>query len=210
MDTMTNNKLASFFSAVQVSAEQNGKPAESDFIEQVQKHIPLWERYVKEQVNLLNKGVKGFKHYDTRNQLAFLWMQLKKGQNFDQKKTFDLLSQFANEALQQQDDENALAMFNFIIFLFPEYYRVYIKVGELTQKLYGWEAASVFYQPAAALFDEPEILFRAAECEAKLGHYAEAKKLFEKTLASSEKNPEFANNADLQTQLKTLINAMSK
>ena len=121
----------------------------------------------------------------------------------------DILSEYADRAYESGDTQKAFLMYNFIALLYPNYYRVFMRIGELTEKLYDLETAGRFYQATTGIFAEPELLFFAADCAIRAEQFEQARKYVTQALKIFERRPpstpqEMESKADLK-ELSELV-----
>lgn len=207
MNQSAQNSLATLLAGVQVAAENNGNTAIEDFKEQVQKKLPLWDQYAQDNTKLLNKGIQAFKRYDKNHQLDFLWVRLKNGEKVSKNKAIEDLFNLANDAFEHENWDDAHAMFSFMAALSPEHCRIYTYLGTATEKLYGPANASLFYDAITKAFEDPELLFYAAECETHVPNSEKAKNYLEraiKALGDDQSNDMLQLKEEMKDILKTL------
>ena len=207
MKSNAQPSVASLLAALQVQAENNGNTAIEDYQEQIQKKLPLWELYAKDQTKLLNKGIQAFKRYDKTHRLDFLWMRLKRNEKVSKTKAIEDLYQYAIKAYEQENWDDAHAMFSFMVFLSPNHYRLYIYLGTTTEKLYGPANASLFYDTITKAFEDPELLFYAAECEMHVPNNEKAKNYLERAIkAFGDKQSD--DMRQLKEEMKALLKTL--
>jgi len=207
MNQSEQNSLAILLASVQVAAENNGNTAIEDFKEQVQKKLPLWNQYAQDNTKLLNKGIQAFKRYDKNHRLNFLWIRLKNGEKVSKTKAIEDLFKFANDAFEHENWDDAHAMFSFMAALAPEHYRIYAYLGTATEKLYGPADASLFYDTITKAFEDPELLFYAAECEMHVPNNEKAKNYLERAIkAFGDKQSD--DMLQLKEEMKALLKTL--
>ena len=189
MNTITQTQLAQTFAFLQVLSEYSQNQKTSGFKERLSEQQPFWEKHIAEQLEHVREAIRAFKHYDTKGKLNKLWEQLKHRLHYPRNKTFDILSEYADRAYESGDTQKAFLMYNFIALLYPNYYRVYMRIGELTEKLYDLETAGRFYQATTGIFAEPELLFFAADCAMRAEHFEQARKYVTQALKIFEQRP---------------------
>lgn len=211
MDTLSQTQLAQVFAFLQVLSEYTQNQKTSGFKERLLKQQPFWEKHIGEQLEHVREAIKAFKYYDTKEKLNKLWDQLKHRLHYPRNKTFDILSEYADRAYKNGDTKKAFLMYNFIALLYPNYYRVYMRIGELTEKLYDLETAERFYQAATGIFAEPELLFFAADCAMRADHFEQARKYVTKALAIFEQRPPSTpQETEFKADLKELLELTEK
>ena len=148
----------------------------------------------------------------SRNFQAAFSTFLQLGESYPSKKTLTLLNEYATRAEEDGNLEDAFHMFSFMALLYPCNYVLYLKVCELCEQLHGIEAAVQLYEMTSRLFEEPNVLFLTAECEARCGHWEQAKiyvtqalKIFEQRPPSTPQEMEF--KADLKELLELVEKA---
>jgi tetratricopeptide (TPR) repeat protein len=203
--------LAQIFAFLQVLSEYSQNQKKSGFKERLSKQQPFFEKHIGEQLEHVRKAVKAFRHYDTKGKLDTFWDQLKNNLHYPRGKTFDILSEYANNAYENGNTQKAFLMYNFIVLLYPNYYRIHIRIGELTEKLYDLETAERFYQAVTGIFAEPELLFFAAECALRADHFDQARKYMTKALAIFEQRPPSTpQEMEFKADLKELSELVEK
>ena len=212
MNNLSQTQLAQTFAFLQVLSEYGQNQKTSGFRERLLEQQPFWEKHVGEQLEHIREAVKAFKYYDTKGKLNQLWGQLKNRLHYPRNKTFDILSEYADRAYEGGDTQKAFLMYNFIALLYPNYYRIFMRIGELTEKLYGVETAARFWQAVTGIFAEPELLFFSAECALLAENFETAKLYFTQALTIFEQRPpstpqEVEFKADLQELLELVEKA---
>ena len=203
--------LAQIFAFLQVVSEYAQNQKTSGFKERLSEQQPFWGKYIGEQLEHVREAVKAFRHYDTKGKLDTFWDQLKSNLHYPRNKTFDILSEYANRAYENGDTQKAFLMYNFIALLYPNYYRIHIRIGELTEKLYDLETAERFYQAVTGIFAEPELLFFAAECALRADHYESARKYVTQALKIFEQRPPSTpQELEFKADLKELLELVEK
>ena len=187
--TLARTQLAQIFAFLQVLVEYSQNQKTSGFKERLLEQQPFWEKHIGEQLGHVREAVQAFKYYDTKGKLNKLWVQLRNRLRYPRGKTFDLLSEYADQAYASGDMQRAFLMYNFIALLYPSFHRVYMRIGTLTEALYGTETAIKFYQAVTPIFEEPELLFFAAECAMHADQFEQAKAYVTKALEIFEKRP---------------------
>ena len=203
--------LAQIFAFLQVLSEYSQNQKKSGFKERLSEQQPFWEKHIGEQSEHIREAVKAFKHYDTNGKLDNFLDQLKNNLHYPRNKTFDILSEYADRAYESGDTQKAFLMYNFIALLYPNYYRVYMRIGELTEKLYDLETAGRFYQATTAIFAEPELLFFAADCAMRAEHFEQARKYVTQALKIFEQRPPSTpQEMEFKADLKELSELVEK
>ena len=211
MNTITQTQLAQTFAFLQVLSEYSQNQKTSGFKERLSEQQPFWEKHIAEQLEHVREAIKAFKHYDTKGKLNKLWEQLKHRLHYPRNKTFDILSEYADRAYESGDTQKAFLMYNFIALLYPNYYRVYMRIGELTEKLYDLETAGRFYQATTAIFAEPELLFFAADCAIRAEQFEQARKYVTQALKIFEQRPPSTpQELEFKADLKELLELVEK
>ena len=211
MNTLSRTQLAQTFAFLQVLNEYSQNQKTSGFKERLLKQQPFWEKHIAEQLEHVREAIKAFKYYDTKGKLNKLWEQLKNNLHYPRNKTFDILSEYADRAYENGDTQKAFLMYNFIALLYPNYYRVYMRIGELTEKLYDLETAERFYQAVTAIFAEPELLFFAADCAMRADRFEQARKYVTQALAIFEQRPPSTpQEMEFKADLKELSELVGK
>ena len=211
MNTLTQTQLAQTFAFLQVVSEYAQNQKTSGFRERLLEQEPFWEKHIAEQLEHVREAIKAFKYYDTKGKLNKLWEQLKHRLHYPRNKTFDILSEYANRAYESGDTQKAFLMYNFIALLYPNYYRVYMRIGELTEKLYDLETAGRFYQATTAIFAEPELLFFAADCAIRAEQFEQARKYVTQALKIFERRPPSTpQEMEFKADLKELSELVEK
>ena len=211
MNTLTQTELAQTFAFLQVLTEYSQNQKTSGFRERLLEQEPFWEKHIAEQLEHVREAIKAFKHYDTKGKLNKLWEQLKHRLHYPRNKTFDILSEYADRAYESGDTQKAFLMYNFIALLYPNYYRVYMRIGELTEKLYDLETAGRFYQATTGIFAEPELLFFAADCAMRAEHFEQARKYVTQALKIFEQRPPSTpQEMEFKADLKELSELVEK
>ena len=210
--TDNTSKLAQIFAFLQVLSEYTKNQKTSGFKERLLEQQPFFEKHIGEQSEHLRKAIEAFRHYDTKSKLDTFWEQLKSNLHYPRNKTFDILSEYANRAYESGDTQKAFLMYNFIALLYPNYYRIHIRIGELTETLFDLETAERFYQAVTGIFAEPELLFFAADCALRADHFEQARKYVTQALAIFEQRPpstpqEMKFKADLKELTKMVEKA---
>ena len=210
-NTLTQTELAQTFAFLQVVSEYAQNQKTSGFKERLLEQEPFWEKHIAEQLEHVREAIKAFKYYDTKGKLNKLWEQLKHRLHYPRNKTFDILSEYANRAYESGDTQKAFLMYNFIALLYPNYYRVYMRIGELTEKLYDLETAGRFYQATTAIFAEPELLFFAADCAIRAEQFEQARKYVTQALKIFEQRPPSTpQELEFKADLKELSELVEK
>ena len=210
-NTLTQTELAQTFAFLQVVSEYAQNQKTSGFRERLLEQEPFWEKHIAEQLEHVREAIKAFKYYDTKGKLNKLWEQLKHRLHYPRNKTFDILSEYANRAYESGDTQKAFLMYNFIALLYPNYYRVYMRIGELTEKLYDLETAGRFYQATTAIFAEPELLFFAADCAIRAEQFEQARKYVTQALKIFEQRPPSTpQELEFKADLKELSELVEK
>ena len=210
-NTLTQTELAQTFAFLQVVSEYAQNQKTSGFKERLLEQESFWEKHIAEQLEHVREAIKAFKYYDTKGKLNKLWEQLKHRQHYPRNKTFDILSEYANRAYESGDTQKAFLMYNFIALLYPNYYRVYMRIGELTEKLYDLETAGRFYQATTAIFAEPELLFFAADCAIRAEQFEQARKYVTQALKIFEQRPPSTpQELEFKADLKELSELVEK
>ena len=209
MNTLTQQELTQIFAFLQVASEYAQNQKTSGFKERLLEQEPFWEKHIGEQLEHVREAIKAFKYYDTKGKLNKLWDQLKHRLHYPRNKTFNILSEYADRAYENGDTQKAFLMYNFIALLYPNYYRVFMRIGELTEKLYGLETATRFYQATTGIFAEPELLFFGADCAMRADQFEQARKYVTQALKVFDQRPpstpeEMSFKADLK-ELSELI-----
>jgi tetratricopeptide (TPR) repeat protein len=208
---LTQTQLAQTFAFLQVVSEYAQNQKTSGFRERLLEQEPFWEKHIAEQLEHVREAIKAFKYYDTKGKLNKLWEQLKHQLHYPRNKTFDILSEYANRAYESGDTQKAFLMYNFIALLYPNYYRVYMRIGELTEKLYDLETAGRFYQATTAIFAEPELLFFAADCAMRAEQFEQARKYVTQALKIFEQRPPSTpQELEFKADLKELSELVEK
>ena len=208
---LTQTQLAQTFAFLQVLSEYAQNQKTSGFRERLLEQEPFWEKHIAEQLEHVREAIKAFKYYDTKGKLNKLWEQLKHQLHYPRNKTFDILSEYANRAYESGDTQKAFLMYNFIALLYPNYYRVYMRIGELTEKLYDLETAGRFYQATTAIFAEPELLFFAADCAMRAEQFEQARKYVTQALKIFEQRPPSTpQELEFKADLKELSELVEK
>ena len=211
MNTLTQTQLAQTFAFLQVLSEYSQNQKTSGFKERLSEQQPFWEKHIAEQLKHVREAIKAFKYYDTKDKLNKLWEQLKHRLHYPRNKTFDILSEYAERAYKSGDTQKAFLMYNFIALLYPNYYRVYMRIGELTEKLYDLETAGRFYQATTTIFAEPELLFFAADCAMRAEHFEQARKYVTQALKIFEQRPPSTpQEMEFKADLKELLELVEK
>ena len=210
-NTLTQTELAQTFAFLQVVSEYAQNQKTSGFKERLLEQESFWEKHIAEQLEHVREAIKAFKYYDTKGKLNKLWEQLKHRLHYPRNKTFDILSEYANRAYESGDTQKAFLMYNFIALLYPNYYRVYMRIGELTEKLYDLETAGRFYQATTAIFAEPELLFFAADCAIRAEQFEQARKYVTQALKIFEQRPPSTpQELEFKADLKELSELVEK
>ena len=210
-NTLTQTQLAQTFAFLQVVSEYAQNQKTSGFKERLQEQESFWEKHIAEQLEHVREAIKAFKYYDTKGKLNKLWEQLKHRLHYPRNKTFDILSEYANRAYESGDTQKAFLMYNFIALLYPNYYRVYMRIGELTEKLYDLETAGRFYPATTAIFAEPELLFFAADCAIRAEQFEQARKYVTQALKIFEQRPPSTpQELEFKADLKELSELVEK
>ena len=203
--------LAQTFAFLQVLSEYAQNQKTSGFKERLLEQEPFWEKHIAEQLEHVREAIKAFKHYDTKGKLNKLWEQLKHRLHYPRNKTFDILSKYANRAYESGDTQKAFLMYNFIALLYPNYYRIHIRIGELTETLFDLETTERFYQAVTGIFAEPELLFFATECALRADHFEQARKYVTQALAIFEQRPPSTpQEMEFKADLKELTKMVEK
>ena len=211
MNTLTQTELAQTFAFLQVLSEYSQNQKTSGFKERLLEQQPFWEKHIAEQLKHVREAIKAFKYYDTKGKLTKLWEQLKHQLHYPRNKTFDILSEYADRAYENSDTQKAFLMYNFIALLYPNYYRVFMRIGELTEKLYDLETAERFYQATTGIFAEPELLFFAADCALRADHFEQARKYVTQALKIFEQRPPSTpQEMEFKADLKELLELVEK
>ena len=211
MNTLTQTQLAQTFAFLQVLSEYAQNQKTSGFKERLLEQEPFWEKHIAEQLEHVREAIKAFKFYDTKGKLNKLWEQLKHRLHYPRNKTFDILSEYADRAYESGDTQKAFLMYNFIALLYPNYYRVYMRIGELTEKLYDLKTAGRFYQATTAIFAEPELLFFAADCAIRAEQFEQARKYVTQALKIFEQRPPSTpQELEFKADLKELSELVEK
>jgi tetratricopeptide (TPR) repeat protein len=211
MNTLTQTQLAQTFAFLQVLSEYAQNQKTSGFKERLLEQQPFWEKHIAEQLEHVREAIKAFKFYDTKGKLNKLWEQLKHRLHYPRNKTFDILSEYADRAYESGDTQKAFLMYNFIALLYPNYYRVYMRIGELTEKLYALKTAGRFYQATTAIFAEPELLFFAADCAIRAEQFEQARKYVTQALKIFEQRPPSTpQELEFKADLKELSELVEK
>jgi tetratricopeptide (TPR) repeat protein len=211
MNTLNQTELAQTFAFLQVLSEYSQNQKTSGFKERLSEQQPFWEKHIAEQLEHVREAIKAFKHYDTKGKLNKLWEQLKHRLHYPRNKTFDILSEYADWAYESGDTQKAFLMYNFIALLYPNYYRVFMRIGELTEKLYDLETAGRFYQATTAIFAEPELLFFAADCALRADHFEQARKYVTQALKIfDQRPPSTPQEMEFKADLKELLELVEK
>lgn len=201
------SQLAQIFTFLQVLGEYGQNQKTIGFKERLLEQQPLWEKHIGKQLEHIREAVKAFKHYDTKGKLDTFWEQLKNNLHYPRNKTFDILSEYAARAYENGDTQKAFLMYNFIALLYPNYYRIHIRIGELTEKLYDLETAERFYRAVTGIFAEPELLFFAAECALHADRFEQARKYVTQALAIFDRRPP---NTPQEMQFKANVKELSE
>ena len=210
-NTLTQTELAQTFAFLQVVSEYAQNQKTSGFKERLLEQESFWEKHIAEQLEHVREAIKAFKYYDTKGKLNKLWEQLKHRLHYPRNKTFDILSEYANRAYENGDTQKAFLMYNFIALLYPNYYRIHIRIGELTEKLYDLETAGRFYQATTAIFAEPELLFFAADCAIRAEQFEQARKYVTQALKIFEQRPPSTpQELEFKADLKELSELVEK
>lgn len=211
MNPLSQKELAQVFTFLQVLSEYHQSQKTSGFKERLLEQQPFWEKHVGEQLEHIREAVKAFQYYDTKGKLNKLWEQLKNQLHYPRSKTFDVLSEYADRAYESGDTQKAFLMYNFIALLYPSFYRVYLRIGTLTETLYGFETAAKFYQAVTSIFAEPELLFFAAECAMRADQFDQAKTYVTQALDIFEKRPPSTpHEMEFKADLKELLTLSEK
>ncbi len=175
METFYQQDPSFLLAFLQVMGETDEMRPGEDIVDRISEHQTRWKSFIEEQKNHCKKSIQLFRKYDTKNKLKSFWIRLQLGESYPSKKTLTLLNEYATRAEESGNLEDAFHMFSFMALLYPRNYVLYLKVCELCEQLHGIEAAVQLYEMTARLFEEPNVWFVTAECEARGGHWEQAK-----------------------------------
>ncbi len=208
METFYQQDPSFLLAFLQVMGETDEMRPGEDIVDRISEHQTRWKSFIEEQKNHCKKSIQLFRKYDTKNKLKSFWIRLQLGESYPSKKTLTLLNEYATRAEESGNLEDAFHMFSFMALLYPRNYVLYLKVCELCEQLHGIEAAVQLYEMTARLFEEPNVLFLTAECEARCGHWEQAKtyvtqalKIFEQHPPSTPQELEFKANLEQLLEL---------
>ena len=209
METFKQQDPSSLLAFLQVLGEIDETQSGASIIDRILENQTRWQSFIEQQKQHCQKSMQLFRFYDTKNKLKSLWIRLQLGKYHPNKKELTLLNEYATQAKESGNLEDAFHMFSFMALMCPRNYVLYLKVCEVCDQLHGIEAAVQLYEMTARLFEEPNVLFLAAECEARCGHWEQAKtyvtqalKIFEQRPPSTPQEMEF--KADLK-ELSELV-----
>ena len=206
METFVQQNMPFFLSFLQLMGESDTIKPDDNILERIEKNQAYWSSFLEEQKKHCQKSMQLFRSYDIKNRLKSFWICFQLGRSWPIKKTLTLLSEYANQAEESGNFEDAFHMFSFIALLYPRNYVLYVKVCQLAEQLYGLEAAAQLYKMATYLFEQPDLLFLAAECEARGGHWEQAKAYVTKALEIFEKRPPSTpQEMEFKADLKELL-----
>ena len=212
METFYQQEPSFLLAFLQVMGEANETQSGASVVDRMFEHQTRWASFIDEQKQHCQKSMRLFRSYDTKNKLKSFWIRLQLGKYHPNKKELTLLNEYATQAKESGNLEDAFHMFSFTALMCPRNYALYLKVCEVCEQLHGIEAAVQLYEMTARLFEEPNVLFLTAECEARCGHWEQAKiyvtqalKIFEQRPPSTPQEMEF--KADLKELLELVEKA---
>ena len=174
---------------------------------EILKQQPKWQKYLEQQADLLQKAIHIFKHYDKSDTLKYFWQTLKAKDIQFTERVFNQLIQFAVQAYEEGTLDDAYKMFSFISTYYPKHYKTYLYLGSIIQSLKGPDEAAAFFTTTTSIFNEPDLLFLAAENEIQRDNVSGAKNYLQKAAKLLEKH----NNLDAyETGLKARIEDLLK
>ncbi|MBR1843406.1 MAG: hypothetical protein IJ793_00810 [Opitutales bacterium] len=211
METFKQQDPSSLLAFLQVLGEIDETQSGASIIDRILENQTRWQSFIEQQKQHCQKSMQLFRFYDTKNKLKSLWIRLQLGKYHPNKKELTLLNEYATQAKESGNLEDAFHMFSFMALMCPRNYVLYLKVCEVCDQLHGIEAAVQLYEMTARLFEEPNVLFLAAECEARCGHWEQAKTYVTQALAIFEQRPPSTpQEMEFKADLKELSELVEK
>ena len=211
MELFEQQNIPFLLSALQVMGETDNSRPDDNILERIEENQTRWASFIEEQKKQCQKSMQLFRSYDTKNKLKSFWIRLELGKYHANKKELTLLNEYATQAKESGNLEDAFHMFSFMALMCPRNYVLYLKVCEVCEQLHGIEAAVQLYEMTARLFEEPNVLFLAAECEARCGHWEQAKTYVAQALKIFEQRPPSTpQETEFKADLKQLLELVEK
>ena len=211
MELFEQQNIPFLLSALQMMGEPEGNRPNGNILDRLEEHQTRWASFIEEQKKHCQKSMQLFRSYDTKKKLKSFWIRLQLGKYHPSKKELTLLNEYATQAKESGNLEDAFHMFSFMALMCPRNYVLYLKVCELCEQLHGIEAAVQLYEMTARLFEEPNVLFLAAECEARCGHWEQAKTYVTQALSIFDRRPPSTpQEMQFQADLKELLELVEK
>lgn len=137
-----------------------------------------WINYFKDIRRQLNEALQLFESYDQKKHLSKYIQKIKTKKTLNQyaqSKFLELLTQYAFEAFKNKTWNDAYLMFFFITIYFPFQLSSYSYLGKIMEELKGLDQASEYYASTSQILQDPELYFRAANCEMNRNNQDKAK-----------------------------------